>query len=110
MHREIMKCPKNLEVDHINGNGLDNRKENLRLVNTLQNTSNHTKQKNNKSGFRGVSWDKIRNKWRTVIMINYKYIHLGYFQTKEQGAEAWNEAAKKYFGNYAKLNQINVGR
>ena len=93
------------QVDHINGNGLDNRKENLRLCNNAQNAFNASKQCNNKSGYKGVcSWSKGVKKWRAQIQFNSKVIHIGSFQNKEDAARAYDEAARKYFGEFARLN------
>src|SRR3972149_6021810 len=67
MHREIIKTPKGMYTDHINGNPLDNRKENLRIVTFSQNMLNRKRYKNNKSGHKGVVWNKDRQKWRVRI-------------------------------------------
>lgn len=105
MHRFILDFPV-LEVDHINMNKLDNRKENLRLVTDYQNALNRGKHKDNKSGFKGVSWVKRDKKYKAEITVNKKYNYLGLFDTKEEAAQAYNNEAKKYHGEFAKLNQI----
>jgi len=96
----------NYFVDHINMNVLDNRKCNLRICTNSKNQMNRGKQNNNTSGFKGASWHKMHNKWRSTIQKNRKQIHLGYFNTKNEAAKAYNVAAIKYHDEFAKLNQI----
>lgn len=107
-HREILKVSnlywKKIQVDHINGNGLDNRRENLRLVTPSQNMFNSKKPKNNTTGFKGVDFQKKENKYRARIGVNNKRINLGQFNTAEEAARAYDEAAKKYHGEFAQLN------
>ncbi len=95
-----------LDVDHINGNPLDNRKSNLRVTTHQQNGFNRKISKNNTSGYKGVSFDKRRNKYVANIKVNYKIIYLGGYETAKEAAIAYNEAAKIHFGEYAKLNDI----
>jgi hypothetical protein len=110
LHRVIMNASKKQYIDHINGNKNDNRKLNLRLCNNSQNLRNRGKQKNNTSGYKGVYWHKNKTykykKWVAIIQINYKQIFLGNFETKEQAALVYNQAAIKYHGEFARLNQI----
>ena len=106
MHREVMQAPEGYEVDHINGDKLDNRKCNLRVVTHQRNMFNMTSHKDSTSPYKGVYWNKERKKWTTQIAINGKRKHIGHFENEEDAAEAYNQAAKKYFGEYAKLNQI----
>lgn len=100
IHRLIMDCTSNMEVDHINGNPLDNRKSNLRICNHQQNIMNIGMYKHNKSGHKGVSWFKTRNKWRAVITYDGKQIHLGYYDNLEEAVEARKQAEIEYFGKY----------
>lgn len=100
LHRFVMNCPKELEVDHINHNGLDNRKENLRIVTHHQNKFNNPIQLNNTSGVTGVSWSKTKNKWRAYITINDKQKSLGYYTEKEDAIKARKQAEEEYFGEY----------
>ena len=102
--RFIMGFPKDC-VDHINGNLLDNRKSNLRICKLEDNAKNKTIYKNNKSGFKGVVRHKGR--WQASIAVDKKDIYLGMFQDKDKAALAYNEAAKKYHGEFAKLNIID---
>jgi hypothetical protein len=109
MHRYILNAPKGTQVDHINGNKLDNRRCNLRIANASKNKANCGIRSNNTSGYKGVTKATGRRKnkpWTAQIKVNYKRIHLGYFETKESAALAYNEAALKYFGEFAKLNEL----
>lgn len=106
MHSQVLNFPKNY-IDHINGNGLDNRKQNLRSCTFSQNIWNQKIRKNNTSGFKGVSWDKYNKKWRSRIGFNYKYILIGYFDDPINAANAYNKKAKELFGKFARLNVIN---
>lgn len=106
MHIEIMKPSKGKEVDHINGNGLDNRRSNLRICTRSQNMMNSSHHRDNASGYKGVHWYKQTKKWQARIMKDYKQKHLGYFNTKQEAAIAYNETAKQYHGEFAKLNNI----
>ena len=109
MHRLILGIvdDKKKLTDHINMNGLDNRKKNLRIVNHSQNQWNRTKYKTNTSGYKGIGWSKAAKKWRTKIRVKSKLIHLGYFKSKINAAKAYDEAAKKYHGKFAKINFTN---
>jgi len=104
MHRSIMSAPETMQVDHLNSNGLDNRKSNLRLCNNAENNRNRGKYITNTSGYKGVSWNKQHNKWRSQIFVDYKTVFLGYFQELKDAVQAYDEGAKKYHKNYAKLN------
>ena len=90
--------------DHIDGDVLNNRKSNLRECSKKQNNRNVTMHSGNRCGYKGVVlWNK---KYRARITVNYKLINLGGFDTPEEAAKAYNEAAIKYFGEFAKLNKI----
>jgi hypothetical protein len=100
----LIKTPlEGNRVDHIDGNAWDNRKSNLRLCDNSQNNCNKTKQKNNKSGYKGVSWDKQTQKWGARIQKNRKSYHLGFYPTAEEAATAYNTAAKELHGVFAHL-------
>lgn len=105
--RLIMGEPEGKLVDHINGNTLDNRKCNLRIADKRTNAQNMRANVNTTSKYKGVSYDKFRNKWRANIKVDNKQTYLGRFETEEEAAIAYNEAAEKYFGEYARLNIIN---
>lgn len=106
MHHLILPLKKGYMVDHINGNRLDNRRNNLRLVTKSQNMMNRGLQKNSKSGYMGVSWHKKTKSWRAYIKKDRKQIYLGLYDTKIQAAKAYNEAAKEYHGEFAFFNKI----
>lgn len=104
MHRIIMDAKKGIQVDHINRNGLDNRKANLRPCNNMQNNQNKGPQKNNKVGLKGVS---INHKKKYIAMIqipNGKYKLLGRYDCPTAAGLAYDRAAKMYFGEFAYLN------
>lgn len=104
MHRLIMDCPIDQEVDHINHNKLDNRKENLRICSIAQNRQNRPRPIKNKSGYKGVLWiDKMR-KWQAQISVNNRTLSLGFFDTKEAAAYAYDVAAVRHYGEFATLN------
>lgn len=105
IHRLLLGAtdPK-IQVDHINGNKLDNRKKNLRLATNQQNQYNVGLRKDNTSGYKGVSWYKKGKKWHAAIRNGNKSIHLGYFKTAVEAARAYDKAAVEFFGEYAYLN------
>lgn len=106
MTRYVMKANNNQQVDHINHNTLDNRKCNLRLCSPIENCQNRLIRCDNSSGYKGVSLKRESKKWGAHIYNHGKQIFLGYFTNKIDAAIAYNEAAIKYFGNYASLNNI----
>lgn len=113
MHRVIMGLSGTEDVDHRNGNKLDNRRDNLRPATRSNNCGNQKIRSSNKSGFKGVYWKKWRagstsGLWASVICVNYKKFHLGYFSTAEEAARAYDTAAQRYFGPFAKLNFANA--
>lgn len=102
MHRLILEHNNvditDKEIDHINRNKLDNRKENLKTCSRYENSINRDIFKNNKSGYKGICWSKKYNKWRVYITVNKKQIHLGYFNDKEKAINCRRNAEIKYFG------------
>ena len=105
MHREIMNFPDGQLVDHRNGNTLDNRRDNLRLATRAQNNCNRRKTKSKTSSrFIGVSFHKLNQRWCANIRHNKKRIWLGYFVSEIDAARAYDAAAKKYHGEFARLN------
>lgn len=106
LHRFVLNINNKSQIDHINRNTLDNRKFNLRICNKSTNGMNRSRQINNKSGFKGVSYHKKGKKWAAQIVSNGQCHYLGLFTTKELAAVAYNEAAIKLHGEFAYLNKI----
>lgn len=104
MHREIMNTPKNLVVDHKNGNGLDNRRENLRNCTSFENQSNRGKNSNNTTGFKGVHFHKLSRKYIAVIKVHNKNYYLGLFKSPEEAALARDAKAMEMEKDFAYLN------
>ena len=100
LHRIIMDAPDDKMVDHINGNPLDNRRENLRLCSNQENNRNKGKKSDNTSGFKGVSWSKQTGKWLANITVDGKSKYLGYFDDKLKAYEAYCTACEKYHGDF----------
>ena len=107
MHRCILglRAGDRIGVDHINGDGLDNRRSNIRPSNQSQNLANQ-KVKKHSSLYKGVTWDARKHRWAARIKVNRKMINLGRFWDETDAASAYNNAANKYFGCFAKLNEI----
>lgn len=103
MHRTILDAPNDMEVDHINGNGLDNRRSNLRICTHAQNIHN-SDNSSNTSGYKGVG--KHLGRWAAYICFQGRQTTIGRFGTPEQAALAYNNKAKELFGEFAKLNKI----
>jgi hypothetical protein len=103
MHRIILDAPDGLEVDHWNGDPLDNRRSNLRLASRVQNMRN-IRPRNGRE-FKGITYDRRNTKrWKAQIMVLGKNKFLGNFLTKEEGARAYDRAAIEHFGEFARLN------
>ena len=106
MHRILMNVPEDMVIDHINHNGLDNRKKNLRVCTQQENARNKKVFNNNKCGLKGVSLKYVSKKnggkrWVATICVNGKQRRLGYYDSMENAAFAYNKAAKYFFGEYA---------
>jgi hypothetical protein len=105
MHRFIMDPPRSMVIDHINHNGLDNRKANLRVVTQQQNLWNSRRGLNQgRSRYKGVSWDADNNKWAATIRINGKCKRLGFFTDEISAARMYDKTAIKHRGRYALTN------
>jgi len=104
MHRLLVKS--DLQIDHIDGNGLNNQRNNLRPASNSQNAMNKGGGNGTSSGFKGVSWHKKAGKWLVQIIHNGIWINGGFFESKIEAAERYNELAIEYHGEFAKLNEI----
>lgn len=105
MHRQILNAPKGAEVDHINGNKLDNRRSNLRICTHSENQRNKIKRKDSLSKYKGVTFIPKRDKWQATIYAG-RHIWLGYYNTEKEAAKVHDQAAVKYHKNFAKINSI----
>ncbi|MDE2103160.1 MAG: endonuclease [Patescibacteria group bacterium] len=106
MHRLILNEPNGV-VDHIDRNGLNNRRANFRVVNSHENWVNSGPRERGKSRFKGVSPYGSNGKWRATIQVHRKWKHIGVFDTKEAAAKAYDHAALLLFGPTAYLNKAN---
>jgi hypothetical protein len=93
-----------LQIDHINGDKLDNRLENLRVATNSQNQCNNRVRKDSSSKFKGVYYSKSKHKYRAHIYANGKSIHLGFYTDPLEAAKAYDQAAIHYFGEFARTN------
>lgn len=103
MHRFIMEVSNEIEIDHIDNDGLNNQRDNLRIATDNENQYNSYSRQGT-SIYKGVSWHIKANKWISQIMINNKYHYLGLFENEIDAALAYDDAAKKYHGEFARLN------
>lgn len=106
MHGTIMPSPDGTAPDHRNGNGIDNRRDNLRPATPQQNMWNRKAVTGSKSKYKGVDWYAASGTWRAYIKINGKQKHLGCYREEQDAARAYNIAAKKYHGEFARLNPV----
>lgn len=104
MHQQILKSPR---VDHIDGDGLNNTRGNLRPCTQAENSRNKGDTRKPKtSRFRGVHFSGQLGKWEARICVNYRKIYLGIYTTEEEAALAYNAAAREHFGQFARLNEV----
>lgn len=108
MHNDIMNPPSDKIVDHINGNGLDNRRSNLRICTWAQNLCNKKIDKRNKTGYKGVynEPEGSKNPYRAMIGYDHKLRYIGLYATAEDAARAYNDAARELHGEFARLNKV----
>lgn len=106
MHRIIMNPADNLLVDHIDMNTLNNQRSNLRICTRSQNLMNRNAIENGTSKYKGVTWDRARNKWMSHIVLNKKFKNLGRFEKETDAAHVYNIAALSHFGEFARINII----
>ncbi len=111
LHRELMAVPRGIEVDHINGDSLDNRRCNLRLASRLQNVANRgpNNGQNKTSKYKGVSLDRRNGKWVASMYEHRRRIKIGSFDSEAEAANAYNRAALDRFGEFAYQNDIQKG-
>ncbi len=110
MHRAVMGTPENMQTDHIECEGpdygLDNRKSNLRICTRAQNGQNRISYKNSASKYKGVNKRSKGTKWQASIRVDKKLISLGVYHHERDAAQAYNEAALKHFGPFARINKL----
>lgn len=107
MHRLLLDAPPGMAVDHRDGDGLHNRRHNLRLCAPVENNRNARRRRDNRSGYKGVSryrGHRVRGAWVAGIRVNGRRIHLGYRDTPEEAALLYDAAARRYFGAFARMN------
>jgi hypothetical protein len=104
MHALIMNTPPGMVTDHINGNKLDNRRENLRVCSRSENNKNRSKNSHSSSRYKGVCWIKRIKKWRAQIKHNNRTIHIGLYDKDDDAARAYDKSAKELFGIFARTN------
>lgn len=105
LHRFILKAKIGQSIDHIDGDGLNNQKSNLRFCTHAENMRNHPKKCNAKSAFKGLNLRK-NGLWRVRICLNRKRFHIGDFHSEKEAALAYNMAAHSMFGQFARLNEL----
>jgi hypothetical protein len=104
MHRIILGAPRGVDVDHKDFNGLHNQRSNIRLATPVQNEMNKRKRSGTSSKYKGVSWQKSNRNWRVIINVNGSKVYLGSFRSERQAALAYDKAAKRNFGRFARTN------
>jgi len=105
MHRQILNVPPQMCCDHINHNGLDNRRANLRIATRAQNSANRQKRnQHTRSIYKGLEWDKKQKKWKARISVRGRKIYLGSFASEIDAARAYDRAAKEHHGRFAVPN------
>jgi DUF4097 and DUF4098 domain-containing protein YvlB len=109
MHRALVNAPDGFEVDHINGNRLDNRRQNLRICTHKDNQRNMSKKRGASSIYKGVHWNSRDKRWIVKIKTNEKQVCVGRYKLEVEAAIAYNNAAKKIYGEFARLNQVGCG-
>ncbi len=108
MHRLIMKAEPSQQIDHRNGNKLDNRRENLRFCTTQQNNRNAKIRKDNTSGYKGVSLDKSTGHWKPLIYVDGKAKTCGQFKSKRHAALAYDMWSVFFYGEFANTNFTSI--
>ncbi len=105
MHRFLLNPPKNMQIDHKNHNGLDNRRCNIRICTHAQNIQNQRRKRGSKtSKYKGVFWNKKESYWYVQIKQNGKKLNLGSFHNEIDAAKTYDKKAKELFGEFANTN------
>lgn len=113
LHREVMEriigrtLRSDEDVDHIDGNGLNNARDNLRVTTASQNCANRRVNRDSKSGYKGVTWNEGHKKWEVSVCFHKRKFYLGSFTDKHEAARAYNAKAYELHGQYARLNMID---
>jgi hypothetical protein len=102
IHQQLLNSPPGFFIDHIDGDGLNNRRSNLRYASRVENGQNAKLRSDNTSGFKGVSWDKKARKWRAHIQVNGRLRSLGTFDAPDIAHAAYVKAARESFGDFAR--------
>jgi hypothetical protein len=110
MHRQILNAPTGFEVDHVNGNRVDNRRSNLRLASHAENSRNQGRRSTNKSGSKGVHWDSSRRRWAVELKKDRRKIYVGRYSSIEAATAAYDVAVVKYHGSFARPNAMRFDR
>lgn len=105
MHHQVFLCSENLKIDHRDGNGFNNQKGNLRPATHSENCRNRNRNKNNSSGYKGVSFHKGIGKFTARLRINYQFKNLGVFNSAKEAAEAYDWGARCFYGTFARTNK-----
>lgn len=105
--RFILNYTGRQSVDHADKNIFNNQKSNLRIATASQQGANRGLNRNNTSGYKGINWDKRTQSWRARIKVKYREVYLGRFSSIESAIKAYNEASKKYFGEFGYQHDIN---
>lgn len=106
MHRIVMGASRSQRVDHRDGNGLNNQRENLRFADCSNNAANLRIIATNTSGFKGVSYSSANRKWEAQVKVHKRSVHLGRFEAIEDAARAYDLAAIEHFGEFALTNKM----
>ncbi len=107
MHRVILGVASGVHIDHVNGQGLDNRRSNLRIADQRENMRNQRMHADNQSGFKGVCpGGRLQRPWRAYIVVKGRQLSLGRFSEAREAARAYDEAAVKHFGSFARTNKM----
>lgn len=108
MHRQLLGTPHDALADHVNGDRLDNRKSNLRIATHKENAMNRKVRRTSRTGIKGVGKYGPRHSWRASIRVDGKTLYLGSYKTARDAAAAYNAAAVKHHGQYARLNDLEL--